>query len=334
MAGRISPLSKLTPILIALVGIIAMTLGSWSCSAKAETVTIGITPNQAYSLIYIAQDQRFFIKNGIDLVEKYYEHGAIAADALAIGEIDIAGSSENPIASKALEKRQVSIIANVNKYEGMYLVSLKDKGIQSVSDLKGKRVGLLRNSIVEFYLDRALFLNGVNKQDVTLMDSVPPQAEEDILKGSLDAAVVWEPYVSQIGEKLADNTVAWSVQSNQLGYGVIIARKDWISGHQKTINRFLKSLNQAESFIIHNPEAAKRIVKKRLNYDDAFMNVFWSQNQFSLSLDQSLITAMEDEARWMIANNLTTEKQVPNFLDYIYEDGLKAVKPGAVSIIR
>ena len=43
---------------------------------------------------------------------------------------------------------------------------------------------------------------------------------------------------------------------------------------------------------------------------------------------------MEDEARWMITNNLTTEKQVPNFLDYIYEDGLKAVKPEAVNIIR
>jgi hypothetical protein len=43
---------------------------------------------------------------------------------------------------------------------------------------------------------------------------------------------------------------------------------------------------------------------------------------------------MEDEARWMIRNNLTTEKQVPDFLDYIREDGLKAVKPEAVNIIR
>jgi NitT/TauT family transport system substrate-binding protein len=45
----------------------------------------------------------------------------------------------------------------------------------------------------------------------------------------------------------------------------------------------------------------------------------WSQNQFSLSLDQSLIVAMEDEARWMIKNSLTGEKQVPDFADYIHE---------------
>jgi NitT/TauT family transport system substrate-binding protein len=43
---------------------------------------------------------------------------------------------------------------------------------------------------------------------------------------------------------------------------------------------------------------------------------------------------MEDEARWMIKNKLTTEKNIPDFLDYIYLDGMKAVKPEAVSIIR
>jgi hypothetical protein len=36
----------------------------------------------------------------------------------------------------------------------------------------------------------------------------------------------------------------------------------------------------------------------------------------------------------MISNNLTTEKTIPNFLDYIYTDALKAVKPDAVKIIR
>jgi hypothetical protein len=34
----------------------------------------------------------------------------------------------------------------------------------------------------------------------------------------------------------------------------------------------------------------------------------------------------------MISNNLTPEKAVPNFLDYIYAVGLKAVKPDSVRI--
>jgi hypothetical protein len=42
---------------------------------------------------------------------------------------------------------------------------------------------------------------------------------------------------------------------------------------------------------------------------------------------------MEDEARWMIKNNLTTQKTIPDFRNYVYKDGLEAGRPGSVNII-
>ena len=62
------------------------------------------------------------------------------------------------------------------------------------------------------------------------------------------------------------------------------------------------------------------------------MAVIWPQHQFSLTLDRSLLMAMSDEGRWMIKNNLTTEKTLPYFRDYIYTEGLEEVKPEAVNI--
>jgi NitT/TauT family transport system substrate-binding protein len=64
------------------------------------------------------------------------------------------------------------------------------------------------------------------------------------------------------------------------------------------------------------------------------MEMIWSRYQFALSLEQSLITAMEDEARWMMKNKLIRGKKMPNFVDHIYEGSLKTAKPEAVSIIR
>jgi hypothetical protein len=46
------------------------------------------------------------------------------------------------------------------------------------------------------------------------------------------------------------------------------------------------------------------------------------------------VLAMEDEARWMIANNLTNAKTIPDFGNYISTDSLDAVNPGSVNIIR
>ncbi len=83
---------------------------------------------------------------------------------------------------------------------------------------------------------------------------------------------------------------------------------------------------------IHHPSEVMVIVQKRLNKIEAYMAK--PQHQFSVTLNLSFIIAMNDETRWMISNNLTTEKQVPNFLEYIYEDALKKVKPEAVNIIR
>jgi NitT/TauT family transport system substrate-binding protein len=60
----------------------------------------------------------------------------------------------------------------------------------------------------------------------------------------------------------------------------------------------------------------------------------WADYEFTLDLDQSLVAAMEDQARWIIAHQLSDRTETPNFVSSIYMDGLEAVKPEAVSIIH
>jgi NitT/TauT family transport system substrate-binding protein len=314
--------------------ILLVALGLWSCSRKTESISFGTVPTAATTLIYIAQEQHFFAANGLSVNIKDYNTGAATTEALLKGDLDFAWVAEFPFVHRAFAKEKISIIAVVGRFNEQYLFGLKDRGINTVADLKGKKIGIPRNTIAEFYLGRFLELNGMNIQDVSLIDVPPPRSMDAIPDGSIDGVIAWEPYTSQIRVKLADRAVALPIQSSQPGYGAITARNDWIKGRPEIVNRFLKSLAQAEDYLTSNPAAAKAILRKWLKIDDSFMETIWSENQFSLSLDQSLITAMEDEARWMIKNKLTKEKNVPNFLDYIYEDGLKAVKPEAVNIIR
>ena len=177
-------------------------------------------------------------------------------------------------------------------------------------------------------------MNGVSASDVTVMNMTLSQAEDAIIKGSVDAIVNWQPYSNSVEDNLGSNAVVWSVQSSQQSFGVLTCRTDWIAANPEVVKQFLKSLAQAEEFVNENPAQAKVIVKEQMNFTDAHMETVWSQNQFSLSLDQSLIGALEDESRWMISNNLTDKTAVPNFLDYIYLDGLISVKPESVNIIH
>jgi len=60
----------------------------------------------------------------------------------------------------------------------------------------------------------------------------------------------------------------------------------------------------------------------------------WDNFVFEVSLDQSFVSTLEDAARWAIKNRLVDGVVVPNFLDYIYFDALRGVKPEAVSILH
>jgi NitT/TauT family transport system substrate-binding protein len=220
-----------------------------------------------------------------------------------------------------------------DEVQANYLVGRKDRGIENVTDLRGKKIGIPRGTNVEFYLGRFLLLHGIDPRDVTTVDVRPPQFVNATVNGDVDAIICWQPYVDKIKEWQGNGTVVWSAQSSQLTYGVIVCKNDWAAQHPDLIGRFLKSLGSAAEYTIDHPDEAKAIVQKRLNFGDEYMAAVWPENHFSLSLDQSLVTAMEDEARWMIKNNLTNEKTVPDFRDYIYTKGLEKVMPESVNVI-
>ncbi len=275
-----------------------------------------------------------FASSGLQVTIREYSTGAAALDGLVNGQVDLAVPAEYALVGKAFTQARVRTLASIDKAEYFDLIARRDRGITSIADLKGKKIGVVRNTIAEFYLGRFLELHGVPPEQATLENISIDQSEAAITSGGMDAILSRPPYLNSIQTSLGANAEVWEAQSSQPLYAVLIGRNDWIAEHSEPIRRMFSALLQAERFLIQHPDQAKAIVQKRLNLNDGYMADVWSHNQFVLSLDQSLILAMEDEARWMIANNLTTEKQVPNFVGYIDETALKNVRPEAVNIIR
>ncbi|MBI4790606.1 MAG: NrtA/SsuA/CpmA family ABC transporter substrate-binding protein [Chloroflexi bacterium] len=299
-----------------------------------QPLTIGTAPLESSALIYVAEREGLFNANRIHLTIREYATGAAALNGLVNGEVDIAVPAEYALVGKAFNKAPIRAIASIAKSDYFFLVGRKDRGIERISDLKGKKVGVVQNTIAEFYLGRLLDLHGLAPGSITPVNMDYSQSERVLLDGELDAIISRPPYVMAVQNQLNANANVWPAQSSQPLYAILVANSRWIAEQPERVRRLQTALAQAEEFIIRNPAQAQAIVQKWLNLDNAYVRAVWSQNQFDLSLDQSLIVAMEDEARWMIKNNLTAEKQMPNFLDYIYLDGLKAVKPEAVNVIR
>ncbi len=323
-------------ILVLAAAFIAWPGGPEEYPARVDSVIVAYSPFEQTALLWIAEDRHFFEANGLNVTLRKYDTGVGSLDGMLNGEADITvGVTEFPLVGKAFRKERIRTIGTIAKIEQIYLIGRKDRGIENVSDLKGKRVGTTLRTAAHFYLGRFLELNGMNMQDITLVDvKTPPEWVNAVANGDIDAIATAQPYANSAKERLGDSAVVWSAQGSQPVFGLIVSTDAWITNHPELVSRFLKSLAQAEEYSIRNPAEAKAIVQKWLNLDNAYMEKVWSQYQFSLSLDESLIFAMEDEARWMIKNNLTSEKRTPDFLDYIYMDSLEKVKPESVNIIH
>ena len=331
---RTSGLKRFARAGLIFVGLLATLASAWSCSGKPSTLTIGITSNEVNTLILVAGSQGYFTSNNLIVTIKTYPSGKGALDGLLNHEVDIATGSEYAFAGNVLDGKNVHMMGVISKSIGEYLVARTDKGINSIQHVKGKKIGVPLKSRPEFALGRFLYLQGIDPSEVTLVNVGVDQSANALANGDVDAVATWQPYIDRIMDRLGGQVVNWPVQGGQPSYNGVMSLDTFTADHHDTVVRFLKALHQAETYTVEQPAEARAIVQKKLNYDAAYMASVWPDFQFSLSLDQSLITALEDEARWMIKNKLTGADRVPDFVKYIHVDGLKSVRPEALNIIR
>jgi NitT/TauT family transport system substrate-binding protein len=302
-------------------------------TGNLEPITLGVYPSEYNSLIYIANNQQYFYENGLKVAFINYTSGASAVTGMLKGEVDISTASEFVVVNNGIRNESISALGTISKYLNVFLVARTDMGINSVSDLAGKRIGVLLGTANQFFLGRYLEINGIDQSKVTLVNLKFVDTPEALANGTIDAAVANPPYTNQIQKLLPNTTITFPIQSNQFGYFEAISSRDWANAHPDLIARFLKALIQAEDFNINHKDQAISSVAKDLNYTISYATSIWSDYQYSVTLDQSFVLLMQEEGRWLIRNNLTNATSIPNFLNYIYVDGLKTLRPESVNVI-
>jgi ABC-type nitrate/sulfonate/bicarbonate transport system substrate-binding protein len=302
-------------------------------AGKVESIAIGTLPNETNALIYVANDRQYFAANGLSLILKNYSSGLADAKAVLNGEVNIGIATEFIVAEEALDNADLCALGTNCKFSSFFLIARTDEGINSVSDLSGKTIGVAFGTIAQFYLGRFLELNNLDLSKVNLVNLPLTQMQAPLENGTVNAVLTLQPYVNQIQNSLGNKVISWEAQSNQLSYNDMICTQTWAKQNPDLVVRFLKSLIQAENYIINHQNQSIEIVTKTLNYSSSYLPSIWLNYQFTVTLDQSQIAAMQDEAQWMISNHLTNATNIPNFFNNIYEPGLKSIKPGAVNII-
>jgi len=303
-------------------------------SGGVERIRLGVATPDASALIYIADRQGFFRDHGLDVSIKDFEAGALAMNDLVADEIDIATVGEFALVSQILKGSNLMALGTTVISNSCELIARRDRGIERPADLRRKRVGSVRGSALDFFLGTFLTSQGIQMNDIEIINLKPTEIVDAILKGTIDGAACFIPYGDTIRKGLGANAVTWPIQGQQDYYMLLVAKGSFIQIRPSTIERLLRTLIDAEQFIKEHETEAKKIIEERGNLDHSTLTSYWPKSRFEVRLDQDLLILMEHEARWAIRNKLTASTRVPNYLDSIYIDGLEMVKPEAVTVIH
>jgi NitT/TauT family transport system substrate-binding protein len=91
-------------------------------------------------------------------------------------------------------------------------------------------------------------------------------------------------------------------------------------------------LIEAEAFLKTHKGKAQETVMSEFSVNRDSLISTWSKTRFRVSLDQALVTLMEDEGRWATRNKLVERKTIPDYSAMLYPDGLRKIKPEAVGL--
>lgn len=301
-----------------------------------KKIRLGLAMQPSSGLIMIALENGYFKKNGVDVEVVEFPSGKRALnDGLFKGKVDIATSSEVPIAISMLKGLDFKIVAitfnadNINR-----VIARKDSGINKPIDLVGKRIATQRSSAVHFFLHLFLGEYGISNKDIEISFMKAEKLPSALASGKIDAFSMREPYITRAKKLLGKNYVVFAEPGLYSQIDALLVDKKILQKSSQAVNSFIRAIIKAEEFTVSNTQKSIDIISKKLGVSYESISKLWPEVKLRISLGQSSIILMEDIARWAIKERLTQESIVPNSLEYIYFNGMEAAKPQAVTIIR
>lgn len=312
-----------------------------SCSEKTAiespiNITLAAEMSLLPATVWVAENKGFFTKHKINLTIREFDSGRNALETMLKDDsIDIATVAQTPVVFNSFNDEPYVIVATMAySLDDVKVLARKDRGIEHPKDLIGKKVGATKRSTGHYFLESFLSHYDILLKDIDLKDVNASQLKTKFLSGELDAITSWEPHIH-------DAKTAMSKDSLTLLISPTPFRKDFYFTTSRSyakekslhVRQFLKAVIEAEDYIKQNPNEAQEIISTRLKSELALIKRIWHSFNFEISLEQSILVNLENEAIW--AKELTENNgTIPNYLNYIYIEPLRAVKPFGVNIIH
>lgn len=198
-----------------------------------------------------------------------FDSGRDVNNAIASGSIDfgLVGTPPAAIGVASNMPYKVYYLHDIIG-ESEALVVKEDSGIQSLEDLKGKKIATTFSSTSHYSLLGALKNEGIDpiKDNITLLDMQPPDIYAAWQRGDIDGAYIWQPIQSKLiaeqGKVITDSgkLAEQGVLTAELG----IVHNDFAEKYPSIVDGYVDALDEAVKYYNEKPEESAELLSKEL----------------------------------------------------------------------
>lgn len=239
--------------------IAAISLGFIGCDrqstapAPEKTITIGVMPDVESIPFIIAEKNGYFEKEGVQVKIEHFKSAKDRDSALQGGKLD--GVISDMLAVLFANEGGINLRITAKNEGNVLLLAGKDSGINSITDLKGRSVGLSTNTIMEYTTDRMLEAAQIKPEDIKKI-AIPtiPTRLEMLQGGRIDAAILTDPQAGlavKNGAKVLSSTDQLANKS-----GVIAFTDKSLQESPEEIKAVFRAYNQAVDYLQTEPAAS------------------------------------------------------------------------------
>ena len=229
---------------------------------KDSPVAIAVEFNNHAACAHVAQYNGWFEEAGFEVLPVFqvYSSGAGIASALARGDIQVGYLGLTAAITTYARGVPIKIISGVHKY-GYGLVVKPE--IKSISDLRGKTIGSLREGTVTDIL-LELMKEKYQLDGLTIKRLSPADAVLALIAGSLDAAFIPEQHAS-VAEA---NGFPMLLKSQELWPGmqgdVLVVNTELLENSPELVARLMEITQRATDWVNENPDEAAEVMVQQL----------------------------------------------------------------------
>ncbi len=242
-----------------------------STAKKASLHKVIAVGSQWYGHIpvWVGIEKGIFKKHGFNIEWRFIGKSMDRLNAISSGEAQFASLGEIAMLSAMAQgNRRFYWVGNQDiapGFEGL----VAQKGIGSIKQLKGKKIGYPFGSSVDLTCRILLQQNGLDPgRDVKLVNLEVGDVPSVFPAGNVAAALIWEPGFSQLKAVegatvlgMDTDTDVYKKFGTMTGPDVLIISRSWVDADKERAKKFMSAYFEAVQWVKENTEESTKVVQ-------------------------------------------------------------------------